>query len=375
MKISKRKFADLEISIEFKSGTIRKGKNKDGEEWSYPMHCSYGYILGTHSPDGEHLDCYLRTNPDVEAKVYVVHQMTPDGSKFDEDKVMLGFSSAAEAKKMYLKHMSFSKHLFGGMCEFEMDHFKVMAYQASKSKCILAREDVANKMKADGVLPAKITTPIQLAKRISENQFYIRFKHNKQPLDYKPFTRLTEAENYLNRLPANTIYEIGATVSAKKERMLFEGFERGDLKGLLLPRISIDEYVAGNKANMVIAFFIQNEPLALNPLIKFLELTPGIKEVDTTDSDTLLRTSIVYLEFEKNLELVKIIDDLMYDMALLSNTKQEDFNIIFPNAEKPYPYSYDTVNKYITLAVKKAKNAPVEEPEEEMEDGLEITDE
>jgi hypothetical protein len=127
---------------------------------------------------------------------------------------------------------------------------------------------------------------------------------------------------------------------------------------------------------MVVAFFVQNEPLALNPLIKFLEMTPKIQEVDTSDSDTLVRTSVVYMEFERGPELPKIIDDLIYDMCLLSTTKPDDFIIIFPNADKPYPYSIDAVNKYITLAIKKASKAPIEDaPEEEEDDVTEIIDE
>ena len=63
------------------------------------MHNTYGYIRGTESADGDHIDIFLSDNP-TEGKVFVVDQVNKDGS-FDEHKVMYGFNSMEEAAQAY----------------------------------------------------------------------------------------------------------------------------------------------------------------------------------------------------------------------------------------------------------------------------------
>lgn len=165
---SRMQFQGMDISIEIPAGGKRTGVNKAGEKWENEIDDAYGYIKGTHSPDGEHLDCYVRRNPDKDADVYVMHQMTVDGSKFDEDKVMLGYSSAAEATKAFKKFTFKPKEMFGGMSEFCLDHFKVVAYQASRSSAMLASEETYEDFKKRNLLPKGVKSPIDVAKRVSE---------------------------------------------------------------------------------------------------------------------------------------------------------------------------------------------------------------
>jgi hypothetical protein len=96
------KFAGFNISVENKAGSIRSGKDKDGHEWQCKMNYDYGYIRGSVGVDGDHVDVYI--GPDEEApEVYIVHQNDPVTGKYDEDKVMLGFSSEKAARQAYLK--------------------------------------------------------------------------------------------------------------------------------------------------------------------------------------------------------------------------------------------------------------------------------
>ena len=89
------------------------------------MHYPYGYIRNTVGADEEHIDVYL--GPDKkEEKVFIVHQMKkPDFEEYDEDKVMLGFSSAREAKAAYQMHYNNPK-FFGTMTETTVEDFKRM---------------------------------------------------------------------------------------------------------------------------------------------------------------------------------------------------------------------------------------------------------
>lgn len=167
---SHQEFNGLDISIEVPAGGARRGINKKtGQAWEHKIDDNYGYIKGTHSPDGEHLDCYLRKSPNKNAKVYVVHQLTVDGSKFDEDKVMLGYDSAAQAKAAFKKFTFKPQTMFGGMSEFTMEHFRIVAYQASNSTAMLTDEDNFEDFQKRGLLSPGIKSPLQVARRVSES--------------------------------------------------------------------------------------------------------------------------------------------------------------------------------------------------------------
>lgn len=94
---------DFDITIENPAGSIRKGVDADGKEWQTTMANTYGYIKGTESVDGDHIDVFLHTDMDEwnGRKVFVVDQTKADGS-FDEHKVMLGFNDKDEAMSAYL---------------------------------------------------------------------------------------------------------------------------------------------------------------------------------------------------------------------------------------------------------------------------------
>ncbi len=94
---------DFDITIENPAGSVRKGVDADGKEWSTNMANAYGYIKGTEGVDGDHIDVFLHQDMDSwnGRKVYVVDQTNADGS-FDEHKVMLGFNDKDEAMSAYL---------------------------------------------------------------------------------------------------------------------------------------------------------------------------------------------------------------------------------------------------------------------------------
>jgi len=74
------------------------------------MRAPYGFIKGTKGADGEEIDVFV--GPDKEApKAYVVHQHKPDGTGFDEDKVILGVRTKEEAKELFLQHYDDPKFL------------------------------------------------------------------------------------------------------------------------------------------------------------------------------------------------------------------------------------------------------------------------
>jgi N12 class adenine-specific DNA methylase len=90
----------LDLTIETAKGALRKGKDKDGEEWSVKMPADYGYIKGTTGADGDHVDFYMGPNPESDV-VVVIDQVDATSRAFDEHKVMLGFPAFGPARISY----------------------------------------------------------------------------------------------------------------------------------------------------------------------------------------------------------------------------------------------------------------------------------
>jgi len=120
----------LKISVENRKGSVRSGTDKDGHEWRSKMFCDYGYIRMSNTvrrlgADKESLDCFVGANKDSD-KVFIVHLMHADNiTKFDEDKVFLGFDSGEAAKAMFDKsYDKAGQKLYGGMITMNMEAFK-----------------------------------------------------------------------------------------------------------------------------------------------------------------------------------------------------------------------------------------------------------
>lgn len=179
--IKKRiEFDGLKISVEVIAGGFRTGVSKSGMAWKQQVSSDYGYILNTHSPDGEHLDCWVKKNPKEGSRVYVVHQLSVDGSKFDEDKVMLGFSSAEQAIAEFKKHCYKPTQMYGGYSEFSMEHFKVIAYASRNSTVMIASEKVFQRFVDKGLIPRGIKSPVQISQIVKETTnmaLYVSYKN------------------------------------------------------------------------------------------------------------------------------------------------------------------------------------------------------
>jgi hypothetical protein len=112
----------LNLVIENPRGTIRKGMDMDGKEWSVKMPHHYGYIKGYEGADGDEVDCFV--GPNLRSKdVFVIGQKDANG-EFDEYKCMLGFDSQEEAKAAYDSSFTRDWDGFGSIQHMSMDDFK-----------------------------------------------------------------------------------------------------------------------------------------------------------------------------------------------------------------------------------------------------------
>ena len=79
-------------------------------------------------------NCYVGSDKDAK-KVYVIHQNDPVTHKFDEDKCMLCFSNADEAKKAYMKQYDRPGFL-GSMSTMTVDEFKTFIFSHKGEKVL-----------------------------------------------------------------------------------------------------------------------------------------------------------------------------------------------------------------------------------------------
>jgi hypothetical protein len=136
----------LPVAIENRRGSVRKGKNDDGSEWKTKFKRPYGYIEGTKGADGEEVDAYV--GPDEgSTKAFVVKQKKDDGS-YDEDTVMLGFKSKAEAVKTIHQHYDDPKYI-GKTKTVPVDKLRQQLKKTAKAKA----PSMYEKMKGEAPVP------------------------------------------------------------------------------------------------------------------------------------------------------------------------------------------------------------------------------
>lgn len=125
-------YRGLTITIENKAGTVRSGVGPGGKPWKTKMVNDYGYVNGSMGVDGDQVDCYIGPDDGAE-NVFVVHQRKAgDWSKYDEDKVMIGFPSEAAAVAAFKKHYDDPRFL-GPVTTMPFDEFKTKVL-ATKEK-------------------------------------------------------------------------------------------------------------------------------------------------------------------------------------------------------------------------------------------------
>lgn len=151
---TKRKmdFAGLPIDVQFDKGDRRHYPAANGyPEYNVTMKAIYGEVPRTKGTDGDPVDVYIGPNQ-KSTVVFVIRQMKfPKYETFDEEKCMLGFDSAEEAKSCYLKHHK-SPKIFGGIKELTMDQFKErLASKGREGKKLAAVAEIVFALQNAGV--------------------------------------------------------------------------------------------------------------------------------------------------------------------------------------------------------------------------------
>ena len=105
-------FQGLDIRIQNPSGTLRSGISPSGQPWETAMEADYGYIAGTEGKDGEDVDVFVGPDKDAQSAYIITIMKPPSFENIDEQKVMLGYNTGAEAKRAFMRHYD-SPRFFG----------------------------------------------------------------------------------------------------------------------------------------------------------------------------------------------------------------------------------------------------------------------
>jgi hypothetical protein len=154
----------MAIDIENLKGSVREGPG-----WKTKMNFHYGEIRDSKGTDGDKVDVYIGAAPDSK-RVFIVHQnfpgTHPKAGQYDEDKVMLGFSSPEAAKEAYLSQYS-RKDFFRSITEMEMPKFKKLIFGEVKG------EKIAEGPSVTAERAKQIAQQIDLPSDIDREEFHV----------------------------------------------------------------------------------------------------------------------------------------------------------------------------------------------------------
>jgi hypothetical protein len=304
------RFHGIDITVEYPAGSTKHGTNDSGEKWKRKYTDHYGRIAGLIGGDEEELDCFLRPHPDEECDAYIVIQMTTDGSRFDEEKLMLGYSSAEEAEEAYKRHCHKPELMFGGIEEMDMNELKDRIENAGEDGKIVA----VDKMTGEIV---------------------------------ESFDDWHDLASWRAGL-SSVVSEMYSARAKVGNRVINEDLGAADLWNIVVPLVSFDEYVPKERdANLVVAFFIKEVHEAVEPLRRAIEMCPGVVLADSGDSSTFERTSIVYAEMRRERFDYRNLEHMVGLVSRLADLEPDDFTVKLPGLDKTFEFSEETIERYM----------------------------
>nr|DAW03102.1 MAG TPA: Type I restriction enzyme [Caudoviricetes sp.] len=234
----------MEISIEQPKGSVRRGTDAKGNKWESKMHNTYGYIRGTQSVDGDHIDVFLSDAP-LHGMVYVIDQVNPETGEFDEHKVMYGFESEDAARKAYLSNYEKGWKGLGAITEVSREDFKEWV-QSSKRKTkpfseykSVKESKETKETKGDNTSGANavLSQKDYVQKRLSENLANTPYKtlEEWETADIEGYSEqydnmIAEYPSYLRELAkSEKLQEIYDRSSVKEQKKIREHLEDADI--------------------------------------------------------------------------------------------------------------------------------------------------
>ncbi len=151
-------FQGLPISIENRKGSVRHWYDVEAQKaGTTKMKFPYGYVRGTLGLDGDEVDVYIGNNKESDKVFLITQNKAPEFTEIDEQKVMLGFNSPAEAKMAYFAHMD-KRKAFRAMKEMSVEQFKakLASHKGKLIKGALITDKYSGKMGDTASLPERV---------------------------------------------------------------------------------------------------------------------------------------------------------------------------------------------------------------------------
>lgn len=133
-------WGDVPIKLENLKGQMREGPlQANGKPlWRREQKAHYGYFVGSKSKDKEGVDVYIGDDEKASGG-YVIDQLTPDGKRYDEPKVVIAAPSEAAARQLYLSHFPKGWKGFGAITPMSRDDIEKWAYSDAAKRPIAWR--------------------------------------------------------------------------------------------------------------------------------------------------------------------------------------------------------------------------------------------
>ncbi len=254
----------FDITIENPKGSVRSGVDADGKAWETTMQNHYGYFKLTEGKDGDHIDVFVGYNPTSE-KIFVVDQVDPQTKEFDESKVMLGFTSAEDAKAAYMSNYEADWQGFGNITEVSVEDFKKWLYDGAKQRKEFAdykeNKDTRGK-RQDGESKeqgAKSKDNSELGVSSSEDQIVSDIKSIDGEIELTKYIKSLNPENITEKI-ADAIYTQDLRVNSDMGVSSYYKFNPETMKYDEVDGFFVEESDFDNVVDLIKWYYFKIEP-------------------------------------------------------------------------------------------------------------------
>lgn len=140
-----------------------------------------------------------------------------------------------------------------------------------------------------------------------------------------------------------------------QQSRLFEGLEKSDLKRLVEPHFTIDEYRSkmGDDADiMVLAFRVEGKSPA-HDLMEFIERGyEFVQDADQSSGEDYKGRWLVFVEMERNRQCPKHVMQILEDILKLTDQELSDWTFNYHEDNVDYPASQETLEKNVPITPK-----------------------
>lgn len=136
---------------------------------------------------------------------------------------------------------------------------------------------------------------------------------------------------------------------------LKEGLELGDLKRLVIPHITIDEFRSkmGDDADIMVLSFTVDSKSAANDLMEFIERGyEFVQDADLSSGETFKGQWLVFVEIERNRQSPKNIMTIVTDVLKLTDQKIDEWTFEYHKDNIDYPLELEILAEKVPVTPK-----------------------